>query len=436
MTMTDIQNINLTSEFIENLFNKSECLTFDPSDKLDAFKFSKNLEKEYKKNNNCKRTLIKNKHGKFILRNNTSYSCYLHYFTDGTLIFGSRINNKELLDKYIKALEIDGYKVKNIYGTFDFPDNTKYDKFLQIINNEAEKRYPYQDEFYIEPFPTKEQFLDGLFTKNNICITATAQFSPECRKFSALFTNGRLIRTYIPPLSINSDNRYKPYKLFDNNYVVRQEEYVPEDYLKSIYTKASKYNWYVSPEEAQKQNIIKISASEKEKMDNFIENLIKNNQCLSITNPDPENEFLSPDISDYALFADGRLIRTKTYVSIDSLKKIFPNLNIKEEKVPEYYIPEIYEKLKTCQITAHDIYVDMMKHKAKDLKKLTKLKHMEALELCAKISGWKSWKELLSVKESKARRCISVERLKYIIYCNTNKYKNVAQIDYELYLKK
>lgn len=52
----------------------------------------------------------------------------------------------------------------------------------------------------------------------------------------------------------------------------------------------------------------------------------------------------------------------------------------------------------------------MLKQKARQLKRITKLTHVEALETVAKISGWQNWRSVKIDNEVDARQLIDEEK--------------------------
>lgn len=110
-----------------------------------------------------------------------------------------------------------------------------------------------------------------------------------------------------------------------------------------------------------------LSAEEKQ----FIAELISNNKCISVVSP---HQDLSPDWEKYALFADGRLIvdelKPQLWINhlVSEISTIFPKLTLKIESKPVYLIEEIYKRLMSLQKTAREIYLEMMKQKARKLK--------------------------------------------------------------------
>ena len=76
----------------------------------------------------------------------------------------------------------------------------------------------------------------------------------------------------------------------------------------------------------------------------------------------------------------------------------------------------------------------MLKQKARKLKKILGIAHYEALELAARITGWKSWKEPLSISEAHARLVINSEKQKKKMAAEMN--YDQLQYEYKKYLKR
>ena len=147
---------------------------------------------------------------------------------------------------------------------------------------------------------------------------------------------------------------------------------------------------------------------------------------------------LSPDWEKYALFADGRLIvderKPPLWVNYfaKEISKVFPTLELKIESKPVYLIEEIYKRLINLQKTAREIYLEMMKQKARKLKKMLNIPHHEALELAAKITGWNNWKEITQIDEARARFVISAEKKKKEMLQQSSN-KDPVEDEYERY---
>jgi len=239
---------------------------------------------------------------------------------------------------------------------------------------------------------------------------------------------------------IDTIYEHKKIQYFQQNnaqYVYFNSIVVPSVYIHEIYNQAKDFTWFDNPESAlEKYNTshpqIIVAKEEKEK----ICSLIKNNKCLSII--PCANNILSPDYDKYALFDDGSLYiheHSKFASSIErKIHKIHPNLPINMIRVPEYYIPIMYEEALKHQKSAKDIYIEMLKQKARKLKKRLNIPHHEALELSAKITGWNNWKEVTLIDERRARHVICAERTKKE-WANRLNY-DVLETEYQRYIRK
>ena len=97
------------------------------------------------------------------------------------------------------------------------------------------------------------------------------------------------------------------------------------------------------------------------------------------------------------------------------------------EKVPDYYIRQLYRRLPVFQKSATSIYIEMLKQKARQLKKIAKLTHVEALEIVAKISGWKNWRSVKIDNEVDARQLIDEEKRRKEMLGIKKEYKRYLQ---------
>ena len=71
---------------------------------------------------------------------------------------------------------------------------------------------------------------------------------------------------------------------------------------------------------------------------------------------------------------------------------------------------QLYKRLPEFQKSATVIYIEMLKQKARKLKRITELTHIEALNAVAKMSGWKDWCSINVEDEMHARQLISFEK--------------------------
>ena len=79
--MTDTNSLNY--EIIEQLFQNSVCLTYNPLESTVAWQYAKELQRDFEKTHNLKCSRICSKFSKIPQRR---YNAHFHYFSDGTLV--------------------------------------------------------------------------------------------------------------------------------------------------------------------------------------------------------------------------------------------------------------------------------------------------------------------------------------------------------------
>ena len=364
-------------------------------------------------------------------------------FDDGTLFYRFDAP-REAIERVLKLAAVKGCVIKKVYGTHNIRTGYDYSHLQEMIEN-IDNIYADEKNLYFEKLESQKEFIKNLFAGGNVCLTASKEenIDSECREYMALMSDGRFLiaEEYGERYGVRD---YRKVEAFYNNhpeYVYLQREYVPQNYIKAIYKKAEEFDWFLPAEAAKKKQPEKsLTEEEKLKMNIFIHKLLSDdNKCLSVVCPSTRL-FFSPDTFKYALFADGRLLldeRRSKIVEDDltsEMKKCFPTLDIRVERVPFYYIPEIYERVLKIQKSAKEIYMEMLKQKAKKLKSLLKIPHHEALEISAKMVGWKDWKEVNSIDESQARLAINSE--KYNKKTSETFGKNQVEYEYEKYMQK
>ena len=405
--MTD-KIIPLTNDFVQKLFNRADCLTFHWIGNNSALEHRHRLWKAY----NYKPCYFISEKGKFAPSGAT-----VHFFSDGTLIYAHYVS-KEYLKRFEKIISDHGYKVTQRLGSFDIKTGYTLDDIIKI-DKYAATVYDASKDIKLIPLPSPKEFADLIFANGNTCLTVSKDevINPECRDYMALFDNGMyfVAEEYTRIDTIYEHNKIRYFKQNHPQYVYFDAIVVPYNHIQAIYTKAKDFAWFETKENALRKyneahpHII-ISPEEKNK----ICALIKNNKCLSIV--PCANNFLSPDYEKYALFDDGRLFvyeDSKFAKNIEiKLQALYPDLPIQMFRVPEYYIPIMYEEALKHQKSAKNIYIEMLKQKARKLKKMLNIPHHEALELSAKITGWNNWKEVTLIDECRARHAINAERTK------------------------
>ena len=446
--MTD--NNSLNYEIIEQLFQNSACLTYNPLEPMAAWQYAKELQQNFEKEHNLKYSRICSKFAKM---RQGQYNARFHYFADGTLVhcsepqsFSENETNRygtEDLERIMTALKIRRYPVNKIYGPQNQMDVFYYSDFLRYISSQALLKYSYKEDLYVEPLPNKEDFVRECFANGNILLTASKDelLPPSCREFMALFADGRYYVSEEYRSHLGTKN-YGKVSRFDADYLlhycVMAEEYIPQDYLNALYKEAEKYEWFSSAEETMARMPKRTNVDELVKMNKYIDNLFNNRTCLTVVNPDINSTFMSPDFQQYAVFSDGLVVAVyydeddKTFVK--SLKKYFPDLTFRFEKISKEYMEQLYRRLPEFQKGATVIYVEMLKQKARKLKRMTDLTHIEALDVVAQMAGWQSWKAVKIEDEAHARELIDAEKWRKNMAANFNAENPLAE-EYRRYLK-
>lgn len=436
--MTDTKTFPLSYDIIEQLFQNSMCLSYNPLEPMAAFMYAKESEAEYQKTYKVKRCRIISQTAKLWQR---GYHPRFHYFNDGTLIFSRYLQDKgapEELERIKTMLQIRGHKVGKIYAPQEQIDFFNYDKMLRYITEQSLIRHSYTEDLSVVPFPEKEEFIKECFYKGNILLTAckTEKINPECRNYLALFADGRFFISDIYQ-KVKTAN-FEKILLFESShekYLRMSMEYVPQDYIEALYAKAAEYDWYETPEDAEQKH--KLSFDEQTKMQKYVDTLFQSRKCVSVLNPYKENTYLMPDADKYALFGDGLLViaqsRTRfdeNSVFIEQMHRIYPNYEFKIEQVPDYYLPEIYRRLPEFQKSAAETYIEMLKQKARRYKRMLGICHYEALDMVAQMGGWQNWKTIKIEDELHARHLIYKEQSQQKQFARINP-ENVMQTEYE-----
>ena len=420
--MTDT---SLTYEIIERLFQTAVCLTYNPLEPRSAWQYGNELLKDFIKQNPQKRGCLCSKTAKI---QQDRYNPRFHYFSDGTLIHCSYPQGEKHaeiqqnlaieLKRIYKLLEIRNLPVKKVYAPQNAMDFIYYSEFLRHITEQAFIHYSYKTDLYVEALPDKADFVRDCFAGGNILVTASKDEDlPFCRDFMALFADGRYYISERYASRLGSANHGK-ISLFRQDYLqfypYCNPQYVPQEYIDALYQKAQEFDWYISPENAQQRQKQAISVDALIKMNKYIDSLFQNRTCLTVTNPDFNSSFTSPDFQQYAVFSDGLVVSAyhdetdKKFV--EDLRKKFSDLNLHFEKVSAEYIKQLYRRLPEFQKGAVDIYIEMLKQKARKLKRMTDLTHIEALDAVAQMAGWQNWRAVKVENEAHARQLIDAEK--------------------------
>lgn len=398
-----------TQETVRSLFEQGDCLTFDALWLPKAVSFASNLRW---RNGNC---FVRSKTAIFPLH----YKAEFHFFSNGTLIYASSAN-KSAIENFERIAAAKGFPVQRKYGSFN-PSEGYTLSFIRSIDSYAVNKYPYETDLEVVPLLEKRAFVDELFANGNVCLSASENDNIKAnrRDYLALFSDGRFI---VSEDYKSSTGIHNPYLVYDfastyRKHVCFMPEYVPRDYLDAIYEKAAQFDWFLprSAAEARDEERYRIPADDEKKMREFISGLIRDNVCLSVV---PKNPLYSPERFKYALFADGRLTVDEklSRISVEDLIKqiriMHPSLEPDLQRVPSFYIPAIYKALEEKHRQAREVYLEILKQKAKRLKKMLNIPHHQALEEVARMAGWKSWQEACLVGEAQARFAVSAEKTK------------------------
>ncbi|MBQ7633111.1 MAG: hypothetical protein IJS88_03255 [Alphaproteobacteria bacterium] len=418
--MTDTNSLNY--EIIEQLFQNSVCLTYNPLEPRAAWQYAKELQRDFEKEHNLKYSRIYSKTAKL---QQSRYNPDFHYFSDGTLIHCLEPWERDAkkLERILTLLKIRGWTVKKIYAPTEPMDIFRYSNFLRHITEQALIKYSYIEDLYAGPLPKKEDFVKQCFANGNILLTASKNeiLPPQCRDFMALFADGScyIIKDYNNPHGVKNCNMMRRLRQdYLWYYYYADEEVIPQDYMEALYKGAEKYDWFATKEDMEEKFHPHMSVNELIKMNKYIDNLFNGRTCLTVVNPPNlsflDSTFISPDIKYYAVFNDGLVVSARVderdYPFINALKRAFPNLDLHFEQVSREYIKQLYCRLPEFQKGATSIYIEMLKQKARKLKRITELTHIEALNVVAQMAGWQNWKAVKVEDEAHARQLISSEK--------------------------
>ena len=403
--MTDTK-FPLNDTTIDELFGNGVCLTYQPFEDMAAFMCAKDLEREYSKAHNGAKCYVVSKTAALAPNNLPHF----HFFSNGVLIHNG-IERPEYLKRIKRVLELRGYEIKKEYA----PDKNNQAEFfyignvINIISREAKIRYSYLKDFEVKPLPDKKTFVENCFRNSGVLLTASKDenIDSEYRKILALFEDGSYFISdeYRGGKSAFNSNKERIFWQDHQDYVFLQPIYVPSDYIEALYKEAEKYVWYAPV------------CDESAEVEYEVGELFNSRVCLSVYDKAVNFKVVSPDIDRFALFSDGELFLSEDKYKteflekylIEDLKKAYPNIAFKIRKVPDAYISAIYQELPKYQKSAKTIYLEILKQKARKIKKEKGIIHSEALEIVAKECGFSDWKEATQISEADARYGVGAE---------------------------
>ena len=434
------QSLELTQATLEKLFKEGDCLTFSYADPSN-YGYIVEAQYKYQKEHHAKDTWVVYDVAKLSLQRPFAPFCF---FSNGVLIhrFSVKAQVRMMLEQISKTLLMHGYKVKKIYGPLQDMEVFDYGTFLDKISKYAAELYPAPKSIHIVSLPEKEEFIENCFSKGQILLTASRyeKIDAEYRKCLALFDDGALYVSsayQIGNLINDPGVVYAAIKAHSTQNLILERRYVPQDYLDALYEKAKSFDWYL-PEDKLPQDLKNKDTLFKED-EQTVKNLCSNRKCVSIVNPPHVFGQMKVTHDEFVLFGDGKLLIKDDLTNVaekhlvESLTASFPNLKFDIEHVSKKIIDATYAYVAKKQKTAADIYIEILKQKARFLKKELQIPHHEALEICAKMVGFKNFKQALQISEKNAR--YAIEQEKYFKAKSEQIGKNYTQMQYEYYKK-
>lgn len=411
--MTDTINNSLDYEDVIRLLENSVCLTYNPLESTSAFLYIKDMQKQ----SGFRYNRILSKKSKFFV---SKHNPDFHYFADGTLIHHCcvkdgifNVNDHKKLQRIYNLLKINNMPIVREYCPSTQLDYFKYSELLRFISEQALINYSYKTDLYIEELPDLDVFIQECFDNNNILLTASKYeiLPSDLRSDLAIFAGGKVFVSENCKKELNSNKNENIRKLlfeYSNNFILSEVEYVPQYYIDALYKKAEDFDWFLSSEDYKKSEYI----------NNQINLFFNNNSCLTVTNPNFQNKELNPDISRYAVFSNGLVVSSiyneNSEMFVKELKSIFNNKELHFLSVSDECINQLYERLPEFQKSAATIYIEILKQKARKLKRLTGEQHSKMLDLVAKEAGWKNWQSVKIESEKHARLLIDEEKQRSI----------------------
>ena len=428
-----------------NIANKSKCLTFYPCLSNQAFIYASQLRTDYQKKHGVTHCQLVSKSAPLWQNGQAKF----HFFEDGSLIYPQNVSEKSArfaLENIKEALRLNGYEVKKIYAPQNDFDTMMFDTYMRQIDQTVQIGYVFENDFEIIPLADKKSFVADCFAngckmivsenKNDLC---SAQ-----KKDIALLTDGRLIirEEYEQRLAAFNARQISDFTLSNPQYVYLHALYVPASYIAELYKKAGEkgaVQKFVSSTDLS--NPKEESSAQNEALE-YAHQMFQGRTCLTDLYLFDEKSYyvLIPEKDGYALFSDGTLVINKNSMNnilIQDLQRFFPEIDFQIKTVPSVnYIKAIYDILPSYQKSAKEIYLEMMKQKARRLKSMLEITHTDALEIVSKMSGFSSWKAMQQIEKLDAKSAIVNER-KNVLFgtsrCRT--LNDIVELEYQKYLK-
>lgn len=435
------QSLDLNQATLEKLFQEGDCLTFSYRDSVN-FDYVIEAQRKYQKEHNVPDSWVVFDVAKLcLLRPFPPF----HFFSNGVLIhrFSLKEPVSDMLVQIGKTLALHGYEIKKAFGPQNDMEVFEYGTFLDKISKYAAELYPAQKSIHIVSLPEKKEFVENCFSKGQVLLTASSdeKINPEYRKCLALFNDGALYVSSAYKISnlINDPGFvYAGIDAHRTQNLILKPRYVPQDYLDALFDKAKSYSWYLSEDKVSNDLKNRKAITPQDLKD--IESLCQNRKCISIVNPPHVDGQHKVTRDMFVLFDDGKLIINADFKAmaqkdlISSLSASFPELKFDIKGASASFIDSVYAYLSKTQKTPEQIFIEILKQKARFLKKELQIPHHEALEICAKMIGFKDFKQALQITEQNALYAIDQEKYFKSKYAQIG--KNYTLIQYNDYMRR
>ncbi len=409
-----------TQNLLTKLFTEGNCLTYNWYLQDNLLHSARKMREQFE---------AENPHGACIIENIAVPLPCKHlnfrYFSNGALVIHTPPAHAEnTIKQATDFLARHGYTVKQIFAPQQKDEWQDYIDLYIKIYHKACALPADEKNLHLRAFNSPTEFADYCFKNNNVLLTASKAetFAPKYRQMLALFANGLFV----------VDEKYRDFdsfygdvevSFFENrlcDYPIMHPIYVPHAYLQALYERATKYDWYIAPQDAEK-SLPQITATEMK----HIERILPNRTCISIITPrktyrdiflDPLET--SPDYHRYVLFNDGKLVLSAKYYAdeisqkhlLEDLKCCLPQMQFDIELLPDSCIDYLYAEIIKRQKSAHDTYIEMMRIKAEHISRIFGVPLILAQDAAAKFVGWNNFDEIYSVTEPHARHLIAQEQ--------------------------
>jgi len=415
-----------TQDLLTKLFNEGNCLTYNWYLQGNLLHTARKMSEKFQAENPNSVCVIEN--------TAVPLACQhlnFRYFSNGALvIYTPPLKADKTIRQATAFLARHGYVVKEIFAPQNKEEWQDYFSLSLKIHDKACALPADEKNLRLRAFYSPAEFADYCFTGDNVLLTSSKEenFDPKYRQMLALFANGLFV---VDEKYRNFDSFYGDIEVsfFENkicSYPIMHPIYVPQAYLKALYERAAKCDWYMSPSDAEKR-LPQMTADELEMAQKYCAELLPNRTCISVLTPRKTyiNIFLdpiltSPDYHRYVLFDDGKLVLSAKYYAenqdwglkhlLEDLRDCFPKMVFQPIMVPDLCIDYLYSQIIKRQKSARDIYTEMMRIKAEHISRIFGVPMILAQDAAAKFAGWNNFDEIYSVSEVHARHLMAQEQ--------------------------